>query len=362
MQLFNIFTIYPKNIINNILEFKKHCDAKICAIVKADAYGHGIDGVVQNIRRYVDFFGVADECEALKVRALSSKPILVLNLALKQNLETLIKNQISLSVSSVNYLKTILKISKKIKIKAKVHIKINTGMNRLGFSNIESFKTALDLLKKEDMLIFEGLYTHFFDSTNKMTTEIQYVDFCNYVKIAKENFNPIVHASASNAVLMDKKYQFDMVRLGISMYGYSELNKVNFTPALSLTSKITNIMKVKKNQTVGYSGNYIAQRNIKVACVALGYADGLLRENSNNGKVIVNGKYAQIIGNICMDLFMIDVTNINCKVGDTVVIIGKQAGLEITAQDIARRTNTICYEVLTNLKRNRMNYHIMKND
>lgn len=358
MQLFNVFTIYPKNIVNNILEFKKHCDAKICAIVKADAYGHGIDGVVQNVRRYIDFFGVADECEALKVRALSSKPILILNMTLKQNLEMLIKNQISLSVSSVKYLKTILKIAKKLKIKAKVHIKINTGMNRLGFSNMESFKTALELLKKEDSVIFEGIYTHFFDSANRITTEIQYNDFCRYINIAKQNFNPIIHASASNAVLMDKKYQFDMVRLGISMYGYSELNAVKFTPALSLTSKITNILSVKKGQTVGYSGNYTAQSNIKVACVALGYADGLLRANSNNGKVIVNGKYAQIIGNVCMDLFMIDVTNIKCKLGDDVVIIGRQAGLEITAQDIAKRTNTICYEVLTNLKRDRMNYRI----
>ena len=358
MQLSNIFTIYPKHIINNILEFKKYTDAKICAIVKADAYGHGIEGVVQSVKGYVDFFGVADECEALKVREITNKPILILNMALKQNLEMLIKNQISLSVSSLKYLKTIINVAKKLKIKAKVHIKINTGMNRLGFSNIGSFKKALKCLKNEEFVVFEGIYTHFFDSTNKTVTEVQYNEFCKYVDEAKTNFNPIIHASASNAVLMDKKYQFDMVRLGISMYGYSELDVAKFTPALSLTSKITNIIKVKKGQTVGYGGNYTAQSNIKVACVALGYADGLLRANSNNGKVIVNKKYAQIVGNICMDLFMIDVTNINCRVGDTVVIIGKQGDLEITAQDIAKNTNTICYEVLTNLKRDRMNYRV----
>lgn len=355
MKLLNKFVVYPKNIILNIQKFKTCCSAKICAIVKADAYGHGIEGVVPSIKRYVDFFGVADEREALKVRNLTAKPILILNMVRKENLPELIKQHISLSVSSFAYLKQILEVSKKLNIKAKIHLKINSGMNRLGVANLKTFKQMLEFIENHSQLFLEGIYTHFCDSTNVETTEKQYQTFYDYLKNVGDNCNPIVHASASNGVLLNKKYQFDMVRLGIAMYGYCDL-KSSFSPAIKLTSTVVNVLNVKKGQSVGYCNGYIAKKNMKVACISLGYADGLLRTNSNNGKVIINGQICHIIGNICMDLFMCDITNIKCKVGDEAVILGKENGLEISAQEMALNTNTIAYEVLTNFKRDRMNY------
>lgn len=356
MKLLNKFIVYPKKIVANITKFKSHCNAKICAIVKADAYGHGIGGVVPYIKKYVDFFGVADEREAPKVRSLTAKPILVLNMVEIDNLPRLLTEQISLSVSNFAYLKQILKVANKLNIKAKIHLKINTGMNRLGVGSEKLFKQMLNFISSQDTLVLEGVYTHFHDSLNMKSTENQYQIFCEFLKQIDGKHKPIIHASATNAVLINPKYQFDMVRLGIAMYGYCDIPSQNFTPALQLESTITNIVSVKKGECVGYSNNFVANKKMKVACVSLGYADGFLRANSNNGKVIVNNSYASVVGNVCMDLFMIDVSHVKCKVGDRVIVIGESLDKKITAQDIAQNTNTISYEILTNLKRDRMQY------
>lgn len=355
MKLLNNFVVYPQQILSNIREFKKHCSAKICAIVKADAYGHGVEAVASCIRQEVDFFGVADECEALKVRNVTSKPILILDMARSANLATLICHNISLSVSNIVYLKQIEKTAKALKIKAKVHLKINSGMNRLGFCNKQIFQKVLDFIYNSEWLVFEGIYTHFCNTDSKECTENQYKIFCEYISLIRKTSMPIVHASASNGVLVDTKYQFDMVRLGIAMYGYCE--KISgISPALRITSTIVNIVSVKKGQTVGYGNTFKAPKKMRVACVSLGYADGFLRANSNNAHVIVNDCLVSVVGNVCMDLFMIDVSHIKCKVGDKVVILGKSAHHKIDAEDIARRTHTIPYEVLTNFKRDRMDY------
>lgn len=360
MKLLNKFEVYPQNIVANIKKFKTHCGAKICAIVKADAYGHGIEGVVPYIKQYVDFFGVADEREALKVRNLTAKPVLILNMVRNENLPELIKQQISLSVSNFAYLKQIFLTCKKLNLKAKIHLKVNSGMNRLGVKNVKVFNKMLDFISNQSLIVLEGVYTHFFDSTNTEVTEKQYQTFCKYQMALGDNFSPIIHASASNGVLLDKKYAFDMVRLGIAMYGYCDFD-LKLSPAIKLTSTVVNILNIKKGQNVGYSGGYIAKRNMKVACISLGYADGLLRTNSNNGKVIINNKLCSIVGNVCMDLFMCDVKDIKCNVGDEVVVLGKAKELEISAQEIAQNTNTIAYEILTNFKRDRMNYVVNPN-
>lgn len=356
MKLLNKFIVFPKKIVANIQKFKKQCSAKICAIVKADAYGHGIGGVVPYIKQYVDFFGVADEREALKVRSLTAKPIVILNMVKSENLPELLTKQISLSVSNFAYLKQILKVANTLKIKAKIHLKINSGMNRLGVGSEERFKQMLNFISPQNMLVLEGVYTHFHDSLNMESTENQYQVFCQFLKHIDGKHKPIIHASATNAVLINPKYQFDMVRLGIAMYGYCDIPSQNFIPALQLESTIANIVNVKKGEYVGYGDNFVARKNMKVACVSLGYADGFLRANSNNGKVIVNDIFCSIVGNICMDLFMIDVSHVKCKVGDRVVVIGESLDKKITAQDIAQNTNTISYEILTNLKRDRMQY------
>lgn len=357
MKLFNNFIVHTQNIRNNILNFKQYCkDIKICAVVKADAYGHGIEGVACKIKDIVDFFGVADEKEAMKVRNISAKPILILNLISSVNFAWAIQNCVSLSVGSFKYLKQLNVIAKKLNKKVKIHLKINTGMNRLGISKQSDFKKILNYINSSKNIILEGIYTHFFDSANTATTEKQYQKFCAFLNLL-DTKNVIVHASSSNAAILNKKYVFDMVRLGILMYGYLDFSApLKLNPAVTITSQVVNVVKIKKGQCVGYGSNFVAKSNIKVATVSLGYADGFLRANSNIGKVIVKDKICSIVGNICMNLFMIDVTNINCKIGDEVIILGTSDTQKIDAQDIANLTHTICYEVLTNFKRDRMNY------
>lgn len=359
MNLLNTFEIFTDNIRQNITNFKSHFkNVKICAIVKADAYGHGIEGVVKDIERLVDFFGVVDEQEALKVRNVSSKPILILSMINNCSLNEIIKQNISLSASNMPYLKRIEKTAKIENKVAKIHLKINTGMNRLGLYTKQNFIKLVEYINQSNYLTLEGIYTHFYDSTNKERTEVQYQKFCEYLRLI-DTKNVIIHASASNACFLDDKYLFDMVRLGNLIYGYLDfIPPFLLHPALKITSTIVNIVNVKKGEGIGYGAKFIAPKNMKVATISLGYADGFLRANSNNGEVIVKNNYAKIVGNICMDLFMIDVTNINCKIGDKVIVLGSNGSKQITATQIANRTNTINYEVLTNFKRDRMNYII----
>lgn len=368
MKLLNSFYLLKNNIRHNIMQFKnKYSKPKICAIVKADAYGHGLDGVVGSIKDLVDFFGVADSLEAVKVRAVSSKPILVLSMVDECDMIKCIKGNISLSVSNIKYLKQLESYAKKTGQKAKIHLKINTGMNRLGFKSIKCFLFAVNYITNSKYLVLEGVYTHFFDSVNENILEKQYKIFNNFLS-AINTQDIIVHAGASNASVTNLKYHFDMVRLGLFIYGYCEKFKDSFIstcdefkllPAVKITAKIVNIVDIKKGEYVGYGRNYIATHSIKVACVSMGYADGFLRTNSNKGKVIVNDRFAPIVGTICMDLFMIDISNISCKIGDEVVILGRSGTLEIDANEIATNTNTIAYEILTNFKRDRMNYYII---
>ena len=367
MKLLNDFYLIRDNLWHNIAEFKKVYSVKICAIVKADAYGHGIEEVVHSIKSMVDFFGVADSLEAVKVRAITSKPILVLSMVDATALDECILGNISLSVSQVMYLKKIEAVAKKLGTKAKIHLKVNSGMNRLGFGNKKSFVKALEIIQKSNFLVLEGVYTHFFDSLSDDVMEEQYNKFKQYLSFI-DTPNVIIHMGASNASIASPKYHFDMVRLGLFMYGYIECQKklsnnqsqlFNLLPALKITAKIVNIVDVKKGDYIGYGRNYIATHSIKVACISMGYADGFLRANSNIGRVIIKGKFAPIVGSVCMDLFMVDVTDILCKVGDEVVILGKGGNIEIEASEIANNTKTIVYEVLTNFKRDRMNYHIV---
>lgn len=367
MKLLNDFYLIKDNIKHNIMEFKKVYDKpKICAIVKADAYGHGIEGTVNSIKGLVDFFGVADSLEAVKVRAVTSKPILVLSMVDVTALKDCITKNISLSVSQLMYLRQIEDIAKKLCVNAKIHLKINSGMNRLGFCSKKNFLRAVDYINKSNFLVLEGIYTHFFDSLNQTILERQYNKFNQYLSLINTQ-NIIIHAGASNASITSSKYHFDMVRLGLLMYGYSEKQDslsngkkfFNLLPALKVTARIVNSVNVKKGNFVGYGRNYIATHNMKIACVSMGYADGFLRTNSNRGRVIIKGKFAPIVGSICMDLFMVDISDIKCKIGDEVVVLGKDGNLEINANEIAQNANTIPYEILTNFKRDRMNYHII---
>jgi len=360
MDFFNSIEINKKNLIDNLKTIKnKAKNKKICAMVKANAYGHDLKTVVLTLKNNVDFFGVANTEEALKIRNYAYKnKILLCGAYNKDKLKNLILNKISLTVFSFFQLKEILKECKIVKEKAYLHIKINTGMNRLGIKNIKSLKVMLNFINKNNnYLILEGVFSHLFNSESKELSNSQYLKFINFIKNIK-NLNCInIHFENSRGLFNNVDYLniCNMVRVGISLYGL-EIENEKLKPVLSVKSQIIEIQKVNEEEYVGY-GKTIIERDGRVAILPLGYADGILRNYKNN-YVYVNDKPCKII-NVCMDMILVDITNVNSKVGDVVTVISNDNKKLNSVSFISKNVNTISYEIVTKLNQNRFNLHIL---
>ena len=345
MKYFSNKIINAKQLVQNYKMLKQMSNKKICAVVKANAYGHNAKVVVKILGGICDFFAVQNLYEALEIRKVNSKAkILVLGYTVNYNLAS--KNNISVMVDSIKTLKFL----QEKNIKIKVHIKINTGMNRLGIKNEKSLKIMQKIIKNSKNIEFEGIFTHFYDTNNKIITNNQIKIFEKFVKQIDKNFSPIVHIGGSGMTRYNISFA-NYIRCGISLYGYNE----NFVkPIMKIESKIVKITKIKAGENVGYSCGYTAQKNMKIGLVPLGYADGVMRNLSNNLQVEILGKTAKQIGNICMDMFMVDLTNFdNVKVGDTVSVF-------CDANTWAKKVKISNYEVLTGLNNARTNLLIEK--
>ena len=346
----NIIKIINKNALyNNIKVFKKLCGkSKICAVVKANAYGLGDELIVNLIKNRVDFFAVANFDEAFRVRKWTNKPILILGEIDYNNIEDCINNNISLSVSNEKSLKQINKVAVRINKVAKIHFKINTGMNRLGFKNLNTFLYVYNKYKNKENIIYEGIFSHIYDADNYEKTKKQKHIFDTFLN-SIDNQNLIKHIASTSVCLKYSNMNYDMCRIGIGLYNYAPNNKYFLQPILSLKTKIINIIKINKNENVGYGCGFVANKKMKIAVLPIGYADGLSRLLSNKSKVLLKNNFCNIIGNVCMDMCFIDVTNVACKIGDIVTIIGKENDKEINAVDIAKIVGSIDYEVITNI-------------
>lgn len=231
-----------------------------------------------------------------------------------------------------------------------MHIEIESGMGRTGVQekNVDSF---IKQIKKMENIIVEGIYTHFAESdTNREYTQNQIDRFNKAVELIKKEFNTIkyIHCANSGAILNINNYPGNMVRPGIMLYGYYPdlrlKDKINLKPSCILKSKISFMKEVESGTPIGYGGTYITNRKTKVANIPIGYADGIKRAMSNNGNVVIHGRKAPIIGTICMDSFMVDVTDIeDVEIGNDVYIWDNKI---ITVEDIARECKTINYEIL----------------
>lgn len=315
-------------------------DVQFCAMVKANAYGHGLVQVCKAIQDLVDYFGVAYVGEGIKLRNNNIyTKILVVGGFEKKQIRTAIINDLILSVCSLQELQDISKISKALKIKSRVHIKINTGMKRYGIDNISDFKKMIAFLRREKYLKLDGIFSHISYSENVKTTAKQQIEFEKYFRFCK---GVVRHLSASQTALEYPQLRYDMVRFGIAMYGYSSIT----TPVLIVKSNILFIKQVKKGQTVGYNNTYVAQNNMKIALIPMGYADGENWKLGNVGYVTIGGKHANIVGRICMDRFMVDVTDIQAKIGQEVIVLDKKNN----AKEWAKKCGTIEYEILTSFK------------
>lgn len=331
---------------------------KLMVVVKSNAYGHGILVFSQLADEMgVDGFCVDSVIEGQKLREAGiKKPILVLGFTLPDLFEVAEKKDITITISNLENLEAWLTS----KHKPNFHLKIDTGMHRQGFY-VEDLKKLTDH-RLQTTAFLKGIYTHFAsakDLEDQNFTEQQFKKFNQAVEILEKlGFgNLIKHAAATGATLLDKKYYLDWVRVGIGLYGLwpsSELevqlsSKIVLEPILSWKTIISEIKELKKGDAVGYDLTYKAKSNTRIAVLPIGYWHGMSRSLSNSGEVLINGKVAKILGRVSMDVMVVDVGNIKCKVGDVVTLIGKDKGGGIKATILAEKSGTTHYEFLTRL-------------
>lgn len=332
-----------KNVENNVRTLiNKYNNYKYYfGVAKADCYGHyGPENVKAIIRGGCNYIAVATLDEALEIRkSIIDTPILCLGIIPIEYVEECVKNNITITISNLEYLN---KLARQYNDKLKVHIKINTGMNRLGVNNKNEFNDIYSIIKNSN-LILEGIYTHIYNSNDKLSTENQFKRFEEITSDINLDEIPIVHLSASDATMGYSRLPYaNGCRLGIAMYGLGDNKQEDFLSTFSLHSEVIQINEVE-DETVGYNGSYKAETKERIAVIPIGYADGIIRKNTGRN-VYINDKSYNIVGNICMDMLFVKVDN-TVKVGDKVTLIKNITHIE----EIAKHLDTIPYEVLCSI-------------
>ena len=328
---------------------------KIIAVVKANAYGHGMIEVSKKaLECGVEALAVANPEEgALLRRAGFECPIIAMGGMIPQDMEQVVHLGLIPFIYTTEQLLAFEKYAAKKQKQLKFHLKIETGMNRIGILPGRDMEDFLEALGTCGHVKMSAVCSHFAnaDETDKEFASEQYQKFVQGVRQVREaDYFPNSHMANSAAAASCDFSRLDYIRLGISMYGLhsEEMGRMDLTPVMSLKTRVVHVKTIAKGETVGYSRTFTAQGNVDVATIPIGYADGFRRELSNKGEVLIHGRRAKVIGNVCMDHSMVDVTGIeNVKTGDEAVVIGRQGNDEITAQEIAGWTDTIHYEVVT---------------
>lgn len=348
---------------NNIQLFRSVVKStKIMAVVKSNAYGHGLSDYSAFVAKEgIDMLGVDSITEASQLRADGlTLPILVLGFTLPERVAEAVEKNIAVTVSSFESLQTWvdLGLSKKIA----VHIKVDTGLHRQGFL-FDQMTEVVSLLKKHsDVFFVEGLYTHFAeakDPIHRTYTEKQIAEFKLWQEVMVKEFPGVVtHGAASGGAMLYPESHFDMVRIGAGLYGiwpsaeiYNTFSQTQpLTSVLTWKTIISEIKKLPVGSAIGYNCTEILKRDSTIAVCPVGYWHGFSRNLSSKGEVLVHGQKAKVLGLVSMDMIVIDITDIpNVAVLDEVVLIGKQNEAEITASDIAQQAGTSAYEFLTRL-------------
>lgn len=348
----------------NVIRNKVADDTKVCCVIKADGYGHGAVELSQVYEKLgADFFAVSNIDEGIEIRKSGSKlPIVILGYTPVSEAENLAEYDISQAVFSLEYAKELSEKCVEEDCICKMHIKVDSGMSRIGFMcqefprdeySIEEICEACCLPNLE----VEGLFTHFCvsdeDAEGREFTNKQYENFIHVRDSLKKRGVDItvVHCSNSGAIEDYPETCCDMVRAGIILYGLAPSSKLadrlDLVPAMTLKTVVAFVKEVQKGATISYGRTFTADRKMKIATVPIGYADGFIRQNAKDGYMMVNGKKAKIVGRICMDQTMLDVTDIeDVKTGDEVVVFGTGENGEPTADSLAENTGTINYETV----------------
>jgi len=348
---------------------KKIKNVKVMAVVKADAYGHGVRQVVNALdsmgKKRPDYYAVAINEEAVELRQFKIKqPILIFDPVDYEQAEDIFKYNLIPTVFNYNHLsvlkKGIKEFGRKYKISGKipVHIKIDTGMNRLGidFDKAEDF--ILKISRSEEFFI-DGIYTHYATSDEKdkkfaLLQTKRFSDLLLKIKQAGINYG-LAHAANSGAILDLPGSYFDMVRPGISLYGYypskETSESIPLKPVMSVISHVTSVKEIKAGETVGYGRLFKAGKKTKIINVPIGYADGFNRNLTNRSRAIIKDKYFNQIGRVAMDRIMFNIKGEDIKYKDEVILLGEKKDKRITAWDWCKVLNTIPYEITCNISK-----------
>jgi len=324
-----------------------------CLAVKANAYGHGLIEISKIAQEQkIDYLAVANLLEGIKLRKANiNLPILVLGTFLENQITDFIKYDLEITISSFFKANIVKEYCLKHDKKCKIHLKIDTGMRRIGIrsdTGLEFYK----YLKNENCFIIKGIFSHFAcaKEKNHPVNRVQIKDFNDFLEKIKPNKSVICHLANSPAICNIKSCFKDMVRLGALPYGCytkevpDELKEIK--SIFSVKSKVSFYKVVKENEGISYSHTYITKNQTKILTIPMGYGEGLPRILSNKGKVLINGKRYPIAGNICMDQFMVDIGMDKAFIGDEVVLIGKQLNEEIEIKEITDLCNTVSGEIL----------------
>ena len=327
------------NIYDNILNIKNRYDYEYyIAVVKANCYGHGLKAIEPMIKAGCNYLAVATLDEALEVRALYPNiPVLCLGVVYKKDLNVCYENNITITVNSKEYFSEI----KDLNIPLKIHLKLNTGMNRLGLKDVNDVNDCIKWIE-ESRYQLEGIYTHIFNPNSEFYTNRQFEKFeklCENIDLSKVK---IVHVAASDTLTKYPKPQYvNGVRLGIIMYGFNDI--LNLKSTFSLYSTIAQVNNITTTEKVGYNGLYIPKQDEHIGVVQIGYADGIIRAYTGNN-VFINDKEYQIVGNVCMDMLFVQ-TDEQIKEYQEVVLLKDNNHII----DTANHLKTIPYEILCSI-------------
>jgi alanine racemase len=345
---------------------------KIMAVVKGNAYGHGsIKTALRLVENRIDYFGVSRPNEALELRSSGiDLPILIFGYIPIEFIKDAIEQNITLTVYDIKTAKSISDVAKSLNRKVKVHIKIDTGMGRLGIfipliknqkqylATLSKVINEVENITKLDGLIIEGIYTHFAvaDSADYKysTKQLNLFNDFIYRLSLRRIIIPIVHSANSAAMLNFNNSHMNMVRPGICLYGILPAccinSQINLKPAMTIKALVAHVKNVPKGSRISYSSIYKTSKDTVIATIPIGYADGYKWQKIPKGYVLIHGQQAPIVGRICMDFLMVDVGHIeNVLPSDEVIILGKQNDQVITANTLAVSADTIPYEIISSL-------------
>jgi len=346
------------SLVHNLTQIRRYLsgNAAVLAVVKANAYGHGAAETAKTLVRHgVSALGVVSVTEGLALREAGiTTDIIVLGPTFDEQLPDALHGRLTLVIGDQPRLAALARAADAKRSSVPIHLKVETGMGRLGFS-VDEMPVVIDALQRHTSLKVEGLMTHLSDADGKTSdyTEQQLATFHQALELltARGLRPPLVHTANSAAIVRYPRAHFSLVRPGIMLYGYhtlpASLSAPALKPVMTLRTTIACLRTVKPETSISYNRTFVAARASRIAVLPIGYADGYSRRLSNRGAVLIHGKRAPIVGMVCMDMTMVDVTDIPAaRVGDEAMLIGQQGQETIGADELAEWSGTIPYEIL----------------